>query len=81
MVSWLGFSKDACNLFCVWNVMDLNNLIGDLLSQKMVFYGNMLGLGVDYRILRHIDGTSVITMNWDWCCVFYLQVCKCMNHP
>jgi hypothetical protein len=31
--------------------MDLNNLIGDLLSQKMVFYGNMLGLGVEYRIL------------------------------
>jgi hypothetical protein len=54
--------------------MDLNNLIGDLLSQKMVFYGNMLGLGVEYRILRHTDGTSVITMNWDQCCVFYLQV-------
>ena len=51
--------------------MDLNHLIGDLLSQKMVFYGNMLGLGVEYRILRHIDGTSVITMNWDPCNVFY----------
>jgi hypothetical protein len=47
--------------------MDLNNLIGDLLSQKMVFYGNMLGLGVEYRILGHTDGTSVITMNWDRC--------------
>jgi hypothetical protein len=61
--------------------MDLNNLIGDLLSQKMVFYGNMLGLGVEYRILRHTYGTSVITMNWDRCYVFYLQVCKCLNHP
>jgi hypothetical protein len=61
--------------------MDLNNLIGDLLSQKMVFYGNMLGLGVEYSILGHADGTSVITMNWDWRNVFYLQVCKCLNHP
>jgi hypothetical protein len=40
--------------------MDLNNLIGDMLSQKMVFYGNILGLGVEYQILGHIDGTSVI---------------------
>jgi hypothetical protein len=61
--------------------MDLNNLIGDLLSQKMVFYGNMLGLGVEYKILRHTDGTSVITMNWDWCSIFYLQVYMCLNHP
>jgi hypothetical protein len=61
--------------------MYLKKPIGDLLSQKMVFYGNMLGLGVEYRILRHIDGTSVITMNWNRCCVFYLQVCKCLNHP
>jgi hypothetical protein len=29
--------------------MDLNNLIGDPLSPKMIFYGNMLGLGVEYR--------------------------------
>jgi hypothetical protein len=61
--------------------MDLNNLIGDLLSQKMVFYGNMLGLGVEYMILGHTDGTSVITMDWDRCSVFYLQVYKCLNHP
>jgi hypothetical protein len=51
MVSWLGFSKDVYNLFCGWNVMNLNNLIGDLLSQKMVFYGNVLGFGVEYMIL------------------------------
>ena len=43
--------------------MNLNHLIGDLLSQKMVFYGNMLCLGVEYRIIGHVDGTSVITMN------------------
>jgi hypothetical protein len=61
--------------------MELNNLIGDLLSQKMIFYGNMLVLGVEYKIFRHTDGTSVITMNWDRCNVFYLQVCKCLNHP
>jgi hypothetical protein len=61
--------------------MDLNNLIGDLLSQKMVFYGNMLGLGVEYKIPGHTNGTSVTTMNWDRCSVFYLQVCKCLNHP
>jgi hypothetical protein len=61
--------------------MDLNNLIVDLISQKMVFYGNMLGLGVEYRIHGHIDGTSVITMNWDQCSVFDLQVYKCLNHP
>jgi hypothetical protein len=52
--------------------MDLNNLIGDLLSQKMIFYGNMLGLRVEDMIFRHTDGTSVITMNWDQCNVFYL---------
>jgi hypothetical protein len=45
--------------------MDLNNLIGDMLSQKMVFYGNMLGIGVECMILGHTDGISVITMNWD----------------
>ena len=50
--------------------MDLNNLIGDLLSQKMVFYGTMLGPEVEYRILRHTDGTSVITRNWDRSYVF-----------
>jgi hypothetical protein len=61
--------------------MDLNNLIGDMLSQKMVFYGNMLGLGVEYQIIGHIDGTSVISMNLDQCNIFYLQVCKCLNHP
>jgi hypothetical protein len=43
--------------------MDLNNLIGDLLSQKMVFYGNMIGLGVEYRILGHTNATSVITVD------------------
>jgi hypothetical protein len=43
--------------------MDLNSLIGDLLSQKMIFYGNMIGLRVEYNIFRHTDGTSVITMN------------------
>jgi hypothetical protein len=47
----MGFSKDVCNLFCGWNVMNLNNLIGDLLSQKMVFYGDVLGLGMKYWIL------------------------------
>jgi hypothetical protein len=52
--------------------MDPNSLIGDLLSQKMVFYGNMLGLRVEYRILGHTDGTSFITMNWDRCSIFYL---------
>jgi hypothetical protein len=52
--------------------MDLKYLIGDLFSQKMIFYGNMFGLGVEDRIFRHIDGTSVITMNWDRCNVFYL---------
>jgi hypothetical protein len=45
--------------------MDLNNLIGDLLSQKMIFYGNMFCLGVEDKIFRHTDGTCVITMNWD----------------
>jgi hypothetical protein len=54
--------------------MDLNNMIGDLLSQKMIFYGNMLGLGVEYRILRHTDGTCVVTMNWDRCNVFYVEI-------
>jgi hypothetical protein len=61
--------------------MDLKNLIRDLLSQKMIFYGNMLGLVVEDRIFRHTDGTSVIIMNWDQCSVFYLQVYKCLNHP
>jgi hypothetical protein len=61
--------------------MDLNNLIDDLLSQKMLVYGNMLGLGVEYRILGHTDGRGVITMDWDQCSIFYLQVCKCLNHP
>ena len=61
--------------------MDLNNLIGDLLSQKMVFYGDVLGLGMKYRILGYTNGTGVITIDWDQCNVFYLQVCKCMNHP
>jgi hypothetical protein len=32
--------------------MDLNSLIGDLLSQKMIFYGNMIGLGVEYKIFN-----------------------------
>jgi hypothetical protein len=61
--------------------MDLNSLIGDPLSQKMVFYGNVLGLGVEYRIVGHTDSISVITMNWDRCSIFYLQVYKCLNHP
>jgi hypothetical protein len=52
--------------------MDLNNLIGDLLSQKMIFYGNMFCLGVEDRIFRHTNGTCVITMNWDPCSIFYL---------
>ena len=51
--------------------MDLNNLIGDLLSQKMIFYGNMFGLGVEGQIFRHANGTSVITMNWDRCGAVY----------
>jgi hypothetical protein len=34
--------------------MNLNNLIGDLLSQKMVFYGDVLGLGMKYWILGPI---------------------------
>jgi hypothetical protein len=61
--------------------MDLNSLIGDLLSQKMIFDGDMLGLGVKYRIFRHTDNTSVITINRDRCSVFYLQVRECLNHP
>jgi hypothetical protein len=52
--------------------MNLNNLIGDLLSQKMIFYGNMFCLGVEDRIFRHTDSTSVITINRDRCSVFYL---------
>jgi hypothetical protein len=52
--------------------MDLNNMIGDLLSQKMIFYGIMFCLGVEDMIFRHTDVTSVITMNWDRCNVFYL---------
>jgi hypothetical protein len=67
-----GLSKDVCNLFCSGNVMGLNNLIGDLLSQKMIFYGNMFCLGVEDRIFRHTNGTCVITMNWDRCNIFYL---------
>jgi hypothetical protein len=31
--------------------MNLNNLIGDLLSHKMAFYRNVLGFGVEYKIL------------------------------
>jgi hypothetical protein len=34
--------------------MSLNNIIGDLLSQKMAFYGDELGLGMKYCILGPI---------------------------
>jgi hypothetical protein len=34
--------------------MSLKNLIGNLLSQKMVFYGVELGLGMKYWILGPI---------------------------
>jgi hypothetical protein len=44
----LTVSKDVCNLFCGWNVMNLNNLIDDMLSHKMVFYGDVLGIGMKY---------------------------------
>jgi hypothetical protein len=55
--------------------MNLNNLIGDLLSQKMVFYGDVLGLGMKYWILGYTNGTcSICRHSQDYLSVKILQV-------
>ena len=65
-------ARGLVKMSAICSVMDLNNLIGDLLSQKMIFYGNMFCLGVEDKVFRLTNGTCVITMNWDRCNIFYL---------
>jgi hypothetical protein len=61
--------------------MHRNHIVGYLFPQEVILDGYMFGLGVKDRILWHTNCIGIITMNWDRCNIFYLQVCKCLNHP
>ena len=68
-------------MFCGRNIIQLNDSVCNLFSEKMVFYWDMLSLGMKNRILGDTNGTSVIAMNWNGISVSYLQIYKSLYHP
>jgi hypothetical protein len=75
------FSKDIIYLFYGRDIIQLNNSVCDLFSEKMVFYWDVLSLGMKNRILGDTNGISVITVNCNRIIIVYLQICKSLNHP
>jgi hypothetical protein len=68
-------------MFCGRDIIQLNNYVCNLFSEKMVFYWDMLSLGMKNKILGDTNGTSVITVNCNWISLIYLQICESLNHP
>ena len=68
-------------MFCGRNIIQLNDSVCNLFSAKMVFYWDMLSLGVKNRVLGDTNGTGVITVNCNQNNIVYLQICKSLNHP
>jgi hypothetical protein len=68
-------------MFCGRNIIQLDEFFCNLFSKKMVFYWDMLSLGMKNMIIGDTNGTSIITVNCNQIGIIYLQICKSLNHP